>query len=142
MGLDAVVYKSARNMPKVGIGVTRVDELTGEVFFEGERIPQLRLEDVVAIQKRLGNVSRIETLRQEIGTLLGRDESSLLLSKVLYSGTHVGDVIGREHLDDLKEEIARLKKVETRPSELNEFIAAMEDLISAAQQEGNPITFV
>jgi len=140
MGLTAVVFKSPRSLLKVGTGESHIDELTGEVLFEGKDAQQLG--DVVALKRRLGNISRVEQLRIEVTNLLRPLQSSLLLTRVLYNGTHVGDVIGREHFDQLKKEISHLKKVETRSGEVNEFVAAMEDLMSAADQEGNPIAFV
>ncbi len=112
MGLDAVVFKSVQTLPAMepqDIRAMHVDELTGEAYFESERGARLRREDVVAAERRLGNSSHIATLRTEVRRVLEDDFSPLLLSKVLYDGTHSGDVIRREDIGLLKLELSVLK---------------------------------
>jgi hypothetical protein len=146
MGLNAVVYKSIqklRPLRTTDAKAMRVDESTGEVFFEDGGAPVLRREDVVAAQKRLGNISLIASLRAEVQLRLASNYTSSLLSNVLRDGTHSGDVIGRGHLDLLNEELSLLEGKEKPLSrELSQFISDMRELIVAAQQNSNPIVFV
>src|SRR5260370_29477695 len=146
MGVDAVVFKSLETLPAMeasDVAAVRVDEMTGEAYFASEHGVRLRREDVIATERRLGNASLISALRKEVGRSLGDNYSSLLLSKVLYDGTHSGDTIRPEDLDVLKQELFVLKNHETQQSrELHEFMSNMEELIRAAHQHGNPIVFV
>jgi hypothetical protein len=145
MGLDAVVYKSARQVripaTRDGRGI-RVDKDTGEVYSEGQQPVSLSRQDVIAVKKRLGNISLIAALREEVARVLKNDDSSLVLNRVLYDGTHSGDVIEQDILDLLKKELSCLKMQDTQQSrELIEFIFDMEELIAAAEEQGNPIVF-
>jgi hypothetical protein len=146
MGLDAVVYKSIRNFPLVDAphgAAVRLDEATGEIYSDGDNAIVWRREDVIASRKRLGNLSLIGALRTEVECALKHDHSSLLLNKVLYDGTHSGDTIELRQLDLLKQDLSLLKKRATPPSpELSQFISDMEELITVAKQNDNPIVFV
>lgn len=67
----------------------------------------------------------------------------LLISRVLYSGTHSGDIISKEDLGSLKGEIALVRGI-TGPQispELESFLADMEELVAASERNGNPIVF-
>jgi hypothetical protein len=148
MGLDAVVYRRLEEVPfpsDSDLSSVRVDELTGEVHFENAEAAVTRREDVVAIKKRLGNMALIAVLYKEISRVLGRSSPpSMLLSKVLYDGTHSGDVIPVEELDRLKHEICLVReKAHSQGShELEEFLSRIEELITASERQGNPIVFV
>ena len=144
MGLDAVVYKSARSL---GLDLTRqnfrVDETTGEVYLEndleGLRHPQSTFQ---AIHKRLGNIAIVAHLRNEVASALGNSRG-LLQTSILYNGEHCGDVIGLELLDEMSKEIALLKdKTEgLRSPYLTTFLDDVTDLIRTARAENNPIVF-
>ena len=97
MGLDAVVYRNKANLPFDADAVGAVvDESTGEYY-----VPNLDLEPEfeqrfpwdtrVAVHKRIGNIVLVGTLREQTSQVL--EERSIILSKVLYSGTHCGDSI-------------------------------------------------
>ena len=127
MGLDAVVYLRPE-------AVSDSQSVTDEHA-------TLSSDDVPAIHKRLGNVSMIGWLADETVPLVGRD--SILLKKVLYSGSHSGDSIGLEDLDRLESEIKVLtESLTTRSSDLEKFLKDMSDLISKAREEAMPIVFV
>lgn len=126
MGLDAVVYLR----PKA---VSANQSVTDE--------HATLSSDVPAIHKRLGNISMIGWLADETVQLVGRD--SILLKKVLYSGSHSGDSIGLEDLNRLESEIKVISEsLTTRSSDLERFLKDMSDLISKAREEAMPIVFV
>jgi hypothetical protein len=138
MGLDAVVFRNAKNLEKeFGCDLFEIDEKTGEAVPKNTelKIPQDRF---YAIERRLGNLSGIAWLRETVGDLL-RNPESIVQSRVLYSGTHSGDSITLNELPRLRDEIGLLKSC--GPPELRAFIDAMESLMDAAEAEGNPIVF-
>lgn len=147
MGLDAVVYKRLEEVTLphgVNLDSLRVEEITGEVYFENDEV-SLSREDIRAVSKRLGNMALINSLRDQISDLFGpRSRSSILVAKILYDGTHAGDVIAIEDLDHLKQEISLVReKNEFRKSrEMAEFLSAMDELIVASERHGNPIVFI
>lgn len=68
----------------------------------------------------------------------------LLIAKVLYSGTHSGDIISKDALGPLKQEIALVRGIAGCQSspELRGFLADMEELVAASERHGNPIVFI
>ncbi|QYO62231.1 hypothetical protein [Leptolyngbya sp. 7M] len=145
MGLDAVVYTHKNNLQiDTNSNMLQVDEETGEVFIADDNLASnYPNSSFVAVQCRLGNSSNIGYLNEEIANLLP-NETSLLLEKVVYSGSHSGDKIDLEELDQLETEINRLKQQlpGQRTVLLEQFIQNMTELIQAARREGNPIVFV
>lgn len=145
MGLDAVVY-THRNHLKIDIDSDslQVDEETGEVFIADYHLASnYPSNNFIAVQCRLGNSSNISQLNQEISNLFP-DGTTLLLKKVVYCGSHSGDKIDLEELDQLEFEINLLKQQlhGSRTVLLEPFIQRMATLIQAARKEGNPIVFV
>jgi hypothetical protein len=131
MGLDAVVYLRP----------------AGSVDLEGR--PQhsalneeLPLEEVPAVHKRLGNASMIASIADELVRLSGTD--SLLLRKVLYSGSHSGDSIDVQDLDKLDAEINRtkMKNSGSLSQTLETFLEDMSDLVTKAREQKGPIIFI
>ena len=100
------------------------------------------LSAVTAVDRRLGNVECVARLREEVGRVLG--SGSVLSTKFLYSGTHSGDLVGLELLNELQTEIDLLRgKTEgQRSPDLGRFLDDLDDLILAAKAENNPIVFV
>lgn len=92
MGLDACVYRSRANLPFDPDAVGAVlDTSTGEYYFPDPAIEPLREREFprdtrIAVEKRIGNIETVALLRNKTQQLL--DHSSLILSKVLYSGVH------------------------------------------------------
>ena len=147
MGLDAAVYRRLGEMPftKEDLRFIAVDQRTGQVDFEDAVLFRTWSDKVKAAEKRLGNMARVDLLRSELEGLLGHSSSqTLLISKVLYSGTHSGDIISKEDLVPLRNEIALVRGISGPQisSDLKAFLADMEELIAASEKHGNPIVFV
>ena len=147
MGLDAAVYKRLEEMPftKEDLQFITVDAETGQVDFEDAALFRAWSDKVKAVEKRIGNIALVDLLRTELKGVLGRSGSqSLLTAKVLYSGTHSGDIISKEDLTSLKNEIALVRGIsgDKMSSDLRSFLVDMEELIVASEQHGNPIVFV
>jgi len=143
MGLHAVVYKNRKNLPfdPEQVGAT-LDGRTGEFYFQDSSAEKrFNGKVVVAVNRHFGNVSAVDRLSKAVERSLGR-QNSLLQNKVLFNGTHAGDVIEPVHLHRLGAEIEEVRSsslVNQLPA-LAEFIR-MEDLLKAALEEGNPIVF-
>ena len=63
----------------------------------------------VAVFHPIGNIARVSFLREQLQK--ERDSFPLILSKVLYDGTHGGDFIPVEVVEDMRTEIAKLHHV-------------------------------
>jgi hypothetical protein len=140
MGLSAIVFKNVAQLEnQFGTDLFDVDRTTGETFTK----PDVRLgiprPAFVAAKERLGNVDEVRFLRDTVERLLGTS-ASILTSRVLYSASHSGDVIGDEELPELRRELFALKAA--RCEELADFLQAMERLLLAVESEKNPIVFV
>jgi len=142
MGLSAVVYRNVSRLP-MGADTSQalVEPNTGEVYFLDEALlKKHRGAEVEAVSFRLGNISEISALREEVLGIL--EPQSLLLQNVLYSGSHCGDTIPLELLAQLSAELARITDSPKLSTQLRRFVTNMEQLIQAARIEGNPIVFV
>lgn len=142
MSLEAVVYKHARNIGLDNRGAFLDDE-TGEVYFEDPELAKQFTEDTfIAIRRRLGNVAMIDTLYSEIVEILG--VNSLLCSKVLYSGSHCGDILGLEVMNSLEKEINFIhKNFDNKLSPVVKvFLSDMCKLIKVSKEQNNPIVFI
>ncbi len=143
MGLDAVVYRSKKNLPfdADALGAT-LDSSTGEYCFSDPAVErEFPLETRIALEKRIGNIALVAALRDEAEQAL--DENSVIMSKVLYSGTHAGDAIPLELMPVLHEELLLLREyaAQNGTEDLKQFVCDMEELVAAANREGNPIVF-
>jgi hypothetical protein len=147
MGLNAAVY-----WPKEMLGFSEedlpnidVDPRTGQFYFETAELDKVWGEKIKAVDKRIGNISSVGLLRQEIEGVLGTSHpETLLISRVLYNGVHSGDIIQRKELGELRREIALVRDASGHSSsaELEVFLADMHDLIDASEKCGNPIVFI
>lgn len=145
MGLNAVVYKHRDHLPfdpeRVG---AKHDPRTGEYYFQDDaRAKEFGEDAVVALEKRLGNMEAIESLSETIESALGRPDS-LLQRRVLFSGTHSGDVIPHAEFDQLRAEILQVRRSAAfrQMPVLADFIQSMDDLLATASRESNPVVFV
>jgi|SRR3984893_8318354 hypothetical protein len=141
MGLDVHVFLNKQHLPfdadELG---AEFDQETGEYFFyDIELDRKYSLEARMACHKRIGNIAAVAELRDEAGRVL--DEASVVVSKVLYSGTHSGDCLKSEVFADLEQELALLRSASHVSESMQEFVRDMEELMSAAKAEGNPIVF-
>lgn len=134
MGLDAAVYRNLRNLvPNVSTSI-EIDERTGEPLVASDSGV-----NVIAAQVRLGNIAEIGRIRESIERMIGL-KKSFILDRVVYSGSHTGDVIRFDELDLLSRELDQLNKLDTNESLLS-FVASMRFLINTARAESNPIVF-
>jgi hypothetical protein len=141
MGLDAAVYRNSKHL-KLGPDEreAQLDRETGEVYFENAELSRKYRSELRAAHHRLGNIDAISFLRSEVSRLLGPE--SLLIQKVLYSGTHCGDIISLDSIAPLWVELAGIESAANQSTCLRDFVAAMQELIRAAADESNPIVFV
>jgi hypothetical protein len=110
------------------------------VYFEDPKLDRKYLPKREAVSHRLGNIAAISILSDELSKLIGSE--SFLERKVLYSGTHSGDFIPVRDLDQLSAELGRVRTAGHSSPLMQEFVTALEELIQAAKEEGNPIVFV
>jgi len=61
-------------------------------------------------------------------------------SRVLYSRTHSGDLIGPEQFVQLGDELARLQAAGDVRS--GRFLESLAEVLATARDEGNPIVFL
>jgi hypothetical protein len=141
MGLDAVVY---RNRAHIEMGRDEVHAKvipeTGEVYFEDDRLTRKYDHRREAVAHRLGNISATAELRDEVTRLIG--PKSMIVQRVLYSGTHSGDAIPLENLPELSAELHAIRQSGRGSPHLHQLAGALEELIRAAKDENNPIVFV
>ncbi len=70
-------------------------------------------------------------------------ERSLLLTAILYNGTHSGDLIPCEQLDEVGAEVKLLlSNPVPLPPDLAAFLAELRRLVDAARSERNPVVFI
>jgi hypothetical protein len=140
MGLDAVVFRSVRHLEEeFGKGLFDVDQSTGEAMLRPGAAVSIPRERYFAAQERLGNAASIGALREIARSSLG-GQATLLVDRVLSSGSHSGDSILVEELQQLDGEICQLENQgDTAPPE---FLGALRALMHAARFEKNPIVFV
>ena len=95
------------------------------------------------LHHRLGNVATVEFLRNELSA--AADLFPVLLSRVLYDGTHCGDSLDRATVAKLTPELDRLDGFAcadpTNQGLLDTFAAEMRELVAASDRTGRPIDF-
>ena len=143
MGLDALVNLRKENLPfdADALGAT-FDGETGDCIFPSDELQQLYGgETSNAACEHLGSATHINNLRRKLRGVL--DPNSIVLSRILYSGTHFGDIIGVADLDQLQRELrtvlahAKAKQAHN----IVEFASTMRVLIRAARKQNYPIVF-
>ena len=142
MGLDAVVYRNIDNLPEsLRRQVKLVDASTGELDLVDGSTLSLNDEDLFAAEVRIGNISAVQWIREQIETRWA-SECPVILQSVLHNGTHSGDFIHLDHVRRIKQEIAAVDSADVSiPRRLATFFDEMRRLITAAETEGNPIAF-
>jgi len=141
MGLDAKVFRNIKSLEaEFGPGLFEVEEGSCWASPIDDAPDYERLYRACrVVHHRIGNISAVGYLGEEIEKHLETGRS-VILDKVLYSGSHFGDWIGHEDFPQLRAELALLKGVET-PEEVKYFVRQMEELLAAAELEGTPIAF-
>ncbi len=99
--------------------------------------------DGILLNHRIGNLAQVELLRDELERQVKM--FPVLLSKVLYSGTHAGDHLSSEDIVEMQGELEQLKKL-ICSSEINQvyvdgFREQMIELAGVALRVGKPISF-
>jgi len=141
MGLDAVVYKNIDNLPEgVKAQVTVMDSLTGELEFVTPQAPSPNYNaSLLAADIRIGNISRVKWLREQIESRWP-GTCSIMLNAILYSNTHSGDSISLDQVSRIRLEIDEIDGA-AMPAELAAFFEGLRHLMDAAERERNPIVF-
>jgi hypothetical protein len=139
MGLHAIVFRNIHRLEEAhGLGRFELDELTGEAIPKPGGKSTIPRDAFFATRRRIGNLAEIGFLREATGKLLV-SKSSLIMDRILCSGSHSGDLIRVAEFSRLKKEIGLLKS--RNESELQTFIDTLESLLCAAESEHNPIVF-
>ena len=141
MGLDAAVYRNRKHL-KLGPDekAAQLVPETGEVYFGSDEISRKYRDQRHAAERRLGNITEIAELREQITRLRGPE--SVIVQKVLRSGTHSGDSIPLDSIPALSAELNSIRNSREQSPELRRFVTSLEELIRAAKNEGNPIVFM
>jgi hypothetical protein len=140
MGLDAVVYRNRRHI-EMGCDEDHaiVEPVTGEVYFQDVKLSRKYYRQREAVAHRLGNIATIAELDDEVIRLIG--PQGVTSQRILYSGTH-GGTFPLKDLPELSAELHAIRQSARASPLLLEFVAAREELIRAANEEGNPIVFL
>jgi hypothetical protein len=94
-------------------------------------------EEIASV--RLGNVSMIAYLRGAISHAV--PEASVLIHKVLYSGSHCGDSLTREEVRLAKSELEKVASRLPEDSEVQDFVSTFGSIIDIALSRDRPIMF-
>ncbi len=92
----------------------------------------------------LGNITRIRNVRDFVRGLRGNPgpKFPILLKKVIYDGTHTGDVLPAKDTPKLMKEVNLvLQSSDILTQGEKEFFEAMKRLCEASLESGNPIGF-
>jgi hypothetical protein len=159
MGLDAAVYCDCFEMGRLqeppppgcqlqlaedGSLLCGSDDLHVQLAFDQWRYDRACThEDGVLVHHRIGNIALVAALRAELQRT--PDTFPLILSKVLYNGTHCGDFITTQEVPRLRAEISALAEVRCGEAQMEEFMrrfeSQMSDLVARAMRVGKPIAF-
>jgi hypothetical protein len=159
MGLDAVVYCDCfetcrlQEPPPPGcqLGLAEdgsllcgSNELHVQLAFDQWRYERACThENGVLVHHRIGNIALVAALRAELRRK--PDKFPLILSKVLYNGTHCGDFIAAQEVPSLGPEVSALAEVHCGEPDMQEFVRQFElqmsELVACAIRVGKPIAF-
>jgi hypothetical protein len=159
LGLDAVVYCDCfekgrlQELPPSGCNVSVSDD--GSLLCGSDELQiQMRFDDWwynracshqdgILLHQRIGNVALVYALRVELGKT--PDKFPLILSEILYSGTHAGDFLSLPTVVQLQSEVNALTHVHCDDSELEtslrNFEKQIRELVECSLHVGKPITF-
>jgi hypothetical protein len=159
MGLDAAVYCDCfergrlKSPPPPGCTLS-VDEsgllLCGsadvdtEIAFDQWRFDQAcEHERGLLVQYRIGNIALVAELRAALQATPER--FPMLLSRVLYNGTHCGDFISTAEAPKLCPEVKALAAIHCAEPQMEQFMrefeGQMRQLVEASLAVGKPIVF-
>ena len=96
-----------------------------------------------AVFHSIGNIAGISFLREQLSK--NSDNFPIVLSKILYNGTHTGEFIPVEMVEGLRTEINQLRDVHLRDPEEEKMLRTFQDqmleLICGSLEMGKPISF-
>ena len=95
-------------------------------------------EDPIA-SVRLGNIALIFYLFEAISKKT--PNARILLTKVLYSGSHCGDWLTTEEARQVKRELDEVSQTINGDMEVEAFISRFRGIVDVALQNDRPITF-
>jgi hypothetical protein len=138
MSLDAIVFRGLKSLDcLVDLReVEKIDVNTGEYAYADNGRPSPP-EVFVACARELANIADAAELRETFKTLLPND--SVLISQVLYDGTHCGGMLVRDDIAQLTGELDAIKV--PADSVAFELVRKLRELVAASESEGNPIVF-
>jgi hypothetical protein len=159
MGLDAVVYCDCfeqgllREQPPPGCNLSvspdgsllcGSEDLEVQLAFDQWQLERACEHELsVLLHHRIGNIALVAVLRTELAKQAER--FPLLLTKVLYNGTHCGDFLTVEELKGLRPEVGLLTGEPCDNPDmagfLREFAAHMAELVECALKVGKPLAF-
>jgi hypothetical protein len=157
MGIDATVYCDCFEQKRIRVpaqfknvalqaeGYIALENGNQEQWKEFDKWRKTACPHVDGILKqiRIGNSDLIGFLEGYVQKHF--PDSPLLLSRVISSGTHTGDFIPPDHLEDLKQELNRLDAGQLQSKQeryhVIEFKESMGSIIQAALSTKKPIVF-
>ena len=159
MGLDAKVFCNCFEfgllksppLPEWGMHVVPeghldcADGLTLEqqTAFDIWSVSACEHEGGEALHHRIGNISGVAALREELSR--APEQFPLLLSKVLYNGTHAGDWLDVPTVEALQPELKHLSGLHAQDVDgewfLRQFEQQMRELVACALNLRKPIVF-
>ncbi|HET6576564.1 MAG TPA: hypothetical protein VFG68_23400 [Fimbriiglobus sp.] len=159
MALDAVVYCDCfergrlRSPPPPGCSLSvdesgfllcGCDDLDTQIAFDHWQFDSAcSHENGLLIQHRIGNIALVAALREALQETPAR--FPILLSRVLYNGTHCCDFIRAVEVLQLQLEVAALSGVHCRDPQMEQFMREFEtqmgELVAASLAVGKPIVF-
>lgn len=159
MGLDAVVYCDCFELgrlkesppPGCRLAVARdgsllcgSDDLQVQLAFDEWHFDRAcEHENGILVHHYIGNIALVAALRAALAEM--PEEFPLILSQVLYSGTHCGDFIAAHDVPDVQAEVEVLAEVHSKNPDIEEalrdFHSQMAELTECAVRVGKPIAF-
>lgn len=159
MGLDAVVYCNCyetgrcKTPPPSGIDIQvlpdgSIDCAQGTVDSEFALDAWMHNqacdhEGCIFLHHYIGNIALVEILQKTLQKKA--DKFPMILSKVIYNGTHTGDYLSFQQVEAVREELHHIRSVECDNKEHKHFLDAfydqMAELVDSALSLQKPIAF-
>ena len=159
MGLDASVFcncyerKHLRSQPPIGCTLSvsddgsldcGSDDLELQIEFDAwQRGQPCEHQDGYLVAHYIGNIALVAFLREEIGRW--PDRFPMVLSRVVFSGTHCGDFIPADEVSQLVPEVEALAALHCPDPQDEEFLRVFErqmnELVAGALRVSKPIAF-
>jgi len=120
------------------------DDLEVQIAFDSWRKHEAcDHEDGYLVSHHLGNIARIGSLRTELER--HQQKFPIILSRVIYNGTHCGDSIPIDVVRHMMSEMEQLAAVHCKDPamelSMREFETQMQELITTALKVGKPLVF-